>query len=1079
MKTGTARIDLRLSITPEKLTLVLLVGQSVAMGYAFALLYTVSNALFLVDFGSKALPFAFLATAVVVPFGSYLFSWAQKRLEFPALVVVTLFLITALFFVTWAGFTFRSARWLSFVLLVGYTLAALLSWIVRNAQAGFLFDARRLKQVFPLFVGGEIGGLIIGGVTSTFFADLLGSTENTLLVAGASMVLYSVLAVVTVRRHRAELTLGGTTGRTGRERPKLGRLLRKRYVVLVLLYQILSAVGTQLAYYLCLEQAETVYTTPEALTNLFGTLMAAATGLTLLFVVLLSGRLLTRFGIGLGLAGNPVGVGIALAGAAVVGAVWGEKTTAFFWLVLAAELADVILTSGLTDTSVQSSYQPLQPEERTFVQTLVEGVGIPLAYGLSGACLLLFTLVKGMTTIHTVLFTLGVTVVWTAVALLLQRRYGEQLEQAMRRRRIGEADLSLADRSSLAVVERLTGSSDAEEVLLGLELLDQAQHPSLAARLTEALARPEARVRRKALAGLERLKPAGALAAVRQLLAGESDPSVRPQAVRALCALCPEEPEEIAPYLREAEDPEVRCAAIVGLCRHGEAGGAVTAARALGALVSSPEEDAKVRLARMLGEIGSRSLYAPLLPLLADPSTEVRREALRAAARLAHRRLWPLVIANLSGAATRMEAMQALAFSGEELVPLLKERFESAGGPEADGHGKMALLRLIRICSRSRNPGLLDYLATLLEHPDPDLQTEILRSLSLSGYQAAVKERGRVEAVLDVQARCGFRILAAWEALAKLSEKCRSEEEPRSAATALALLLGALEDELAVCRRRIFSLLSFLYDRKVVCGAEQRLLSGLAAQRGLALELLDVILPRPLKRLLLPLLDDSRPREARVGELAAALELPRSGAEEILSEMISAPALWPSAWIRTCALYAASSSWLAARPFAGRKAGSMALTPDNMAIIEKVIVLKRAEVFDSIPDHVLAFIASIAEDVELGRGECLIHKGEIGDCMYLIVEGRMLVHEGERRIAELGRGQTVGELAVLDPEPRSATVSALEEARLYRIDKEAFDELMADQPEISRGVIQVLCRRLRAASELSNRSASPIAQLSG
>ena len=132
--------------------------------------------------------------------------------------------------------------------------------------------------------------------------------------------------------------------------------------------------------------------------------------------------------------------------------------------------------------------------------------------------------------------------------------------------------------------------------------------------------------------------------------------------------------------------------------------------------------------------------------------------------------------------------------------------------------------------------------------------------------------------------------------------------------------------------------------------------------------------------------------------------------------------------------------------------------------VEKVIILKSAEVFSAIPDNILASIASIAEEEEVSKGERIIEKGDIGDCMYLIADGKVRVHDGERLITELGKGEIIGELAVLDPEPRSATVTALDDALLFRISKEAFDEVMADQPQISQGVIRILCRRLRESA---------------
>ena len=132
--------------------------------------------------------------------------------------------------------------------------------------------------------------------------------------------------------------------------------------------------------------------------------------------------------------------------------------------------------------------------------------------------------------------------------------------------------------------------------------------------------------------------------------------------------------------------------------------------------------------------------------------------------------------------------------------------------------------------------------------------------------------------------------------------------------------------------------------------------------------------------------------------------------------------------------------------------------------IEKVLILKSAEVFASMPDHILAFVASIVEETDIPKGETFIKKGDIGNCMYLIVDGTVLVHDGDRRITELNAGETVGELAVLDPEPRSASVTAIQDTRLFRLEKGAFEEVMADQPELSRGIIHILCQRLRESA---------------
>jgi CRP-like cAMP-binding protein len=134
--------------------------------------------------------------------------------------------------------------------------------------------------------------------------------------------------------------------------------------------------------------------------------------------------------------------------------------------------------------------------------------------------------------------------------------------------------------------------------------------------------------------------------------------------------------------------------------------------------------------------------------------------------------------------------------------------------------------------------------------------------------------------------------------------------------------------------------------------------------------------------------------------------------------------------------------------------------------IEKVAVLRGIPMFVGIPDFVLAAVAQVTEEVELEPGATVIQEHAIEDCLYLIVEGEVRVHSQDRTIIALGAGQAVGELAVLDPEPRSASATTLTYTRLLRLAKEPFDEVMADRPEIAQGVIRALCERIREQGRL-------------
>ncbi|MCT0198328.1 cyclic nucleotide-binding domain-containing protein [Synechococcus sp. CS-1325] len=136
----------------------------------------------------------------------------------------------------------------------------------------------------------------------------------------------------------------------------------------------------------------------------------------------------------------------------------------------------------------------------------------------------------------------------------------------------------------------------------------------------------------------------------------------------------------------------------------------------------------------------------------------------------------------------------------------------------------------------------------------------------------------------------------------------------------------------------------------------------------------------------------------------------------------------------------------------------------NSALMDKVLVLSGVDIFSDAPDAVLVQLANGVEEVHLQPGDVLFRQGDRGTSMYVIVSGLVRVHIGDQTVVELGEREIVGELAALDPEPRSASVSALEPTLLYRIDQEMLAALMVDHPEIVRGVIRELAKRLRSTT---------------
>ena len=133
----------------------------------------------------------------------------------------------------------------------------------------------------------------------------------------------------------------------------------------------------------------------------------------------------------------------------------------------------------------------------------------------------------------------------------------------------------------------------------------------------------------------------------------------------------------------------------------------------------------------------------------------------------------------------------------------------------------------------------------------------------------------------------------------------------------------------------------------------------------------------------------------------------------------------------------------------------------TMSTIERVVALQRVTLFGAVPGRVLAAVALRATEVEVEAGTTVIEAEAVEDHLFAVVRGRFRVHRDGNPIATIGPGATIGELAALLPEPRSASVTALEPATLLRIDRDVLEELLADRPELAAGVIAALVAMIR------------------
>jgi len=845
--------------------LTLLTGQTLSLGFFCALLAVPASSLFLVQYGANRLPYVYIAVGASGVLASWGMTRAQRRwtlLQIGLTVLASLFVVVA---TGWVLLVVAKATWVTFPLLVLFPLSIPIGLMLVGAQAGRLLDLQQMKAKYSRVVGGFTIGLAAGGLLAAWLVRVTGDIRQLLVLDLVPLAAFAVLLAQTGRRYPAQLhaapvpvavapTAGQTSGR--------GRVTR--LVLLVLGYSVASAAATQLLYFIVWDQAAVRYPEATHLAAFLGAFGAIMNTVSIAFVVLLAGRLLRRFGVGFGLAANPVAMLTVLTAGLLTGAVAGTATTAFFVLMCSAQVADIACTDGTSRTSMVATYQALAPAERLAAQTSVEAAGEPAAIAAVGGLVLIFAAL-GLGIMWYAVATAVLGVLWLAVSALCYREYGRRLRDSLARRDWDPTALLVTDAASRAAVEKLLSSADPRDVQLGVDVLTAADPALLGRHIGRLLAHPDAEHRRIGVQAAVAAADPATVPELVQIMRDEALPAdLRVSAAHAIAGLG-SDLSALAVVLDDA-DPELRLTAAMLLTRRDgpladrgralcdaalESTDAVVVAAALSAVTQGPDA----------------SYVAALMTLPARCAGS--RSAIGAA-----------VAAHVGLPGCDAAALQRLAVTEEQTAT-----------------------RTIQALGLRQDGASLGVLTELLSGPHRRLARAAGDAIAARGHAL---EPGLAERLVALESSHAARAAAAGQAIAGTGRAGH--------------LRRALDDEIRACARQARCLVGAAFGKQWLARAVAQLASAADGDRALAVETLELELGRKTAARLLELVDpdvddDGRrallaapapPGAAAAPSGAAALSDGRA-AEPWLNELLDDPhTYWQDDWLRACALYAAS-----------------------------------------------------------------------------------------------------------------------------------------------------------------------------
>lgn len=130
----------------------------------------------------------------------------------------------------------------------------------------------------------------------------------------------------------------------------------------------------------------------------------------------------------------------------------------------------------------------------------------------------------------------------------------------------------------------------------------------------------------------------------------------------------------------------------------------------------------------------------------------------------------------------------------------------------------------------------------------------------------------------------------------------------------------------------------------------------------------------------------------------------------------------------------------------------------------KVEHLREVPLFDGCTDEQLEQIAKLADEIAVPAGYVLVYEGDWGHEVFVVAEGEAEVTAGGRMLALLDAGSVIGELAVLNPAPRTATVVAASPMRFFVFEDKAFEALLEQVPVVARRTMTDVAARFQGQS---------------
>ena len=1015
---------------------------------------TARDAYFLSRFDKSILPLMFLAIAIVIsPILTFYTKLSKK------LAARTVFMITCSIFAV--SFIFLQAIMTGYVIPIAYIwieIAVAIMIIQFWSYAGESFEPQQAKRLFGIIAGGGSFAVMLIGMTLKPYVKTFG-TDELLFISAGFLGLAFLFGNLSIQYFKKDQTKGP-------KKPIKKTQKKKKmdpFIVGIATIVALSAIVTTLVDYQFKMIASATFPEETDLVGFFGTFYSIAGAASIIMQFFITGPILSRFGILLGLLILPFFL------------ILGSTSILLAPVLLSASFAkfsDQTFKFTINSSSLELIWLPVPPEIRRIIKPQVSGTIKSIAEGIGG--LVTFLLVKIIALPYLSIVSLGSIVIWLFTSFKVKTGYVNQLQTAIAKRQIDfeELNVDVQDAAMVKTIEETLSSNDEIKQLFALEIIE----------------------------GL----PLSSWKKTIKRLFNDGAPEVQK---RILSMAWDEESiisnEDIIQAMNNNNSVSAEATIVVGrrklkdalpdlenlLLNNENQDSSAAAAAAILQIESGPTDKAKMILNNMLDEQDDTTQATALKRLIYNNqiltndklksflnhnSEIISNVALNIAEKRKDESLVPAIISNLSIAQTSIQARQTLKSFSEELI---NEQFKQL--LESSETSRKLRLGIIRTLREYPNEDSIELLISQLDNNDQDIYNTIVESLLAIARVNPINENKQNQ-IADEINTIAEKVYTLNECLNMLPD-----DEHKF------LMEDHLNNEIQNTLPTLLKLGVLDVPETPIETYIHTIKSGDPSKLPFLLEFFENVFSKNEREVINPLIEQLPLDErSKIGNLHFK-SMPTNFNQKLI-ESVYSPNKWESAIALDYLLISnkmdviKSLDWqkvpasnanqeLITRRIQKNGANLDFIPPERFKLdteiismystLEKTIILKSVDLFKSIPAENLSRVAQITDEVTFDANSPIFAEGDYGDSLFIVVDGNVRIHKGTQELAMLGKGTCLGEMALLDDEPRSADATVTEDSTLFKIEQEGFYEVMGSQSDIMEGIIKLLTGRLRVANE--------------